>query len=284
MSLFQDNKCDLTNYISYKKNVNILDSFYEKDRQYILYKYYLCYTIDTEKLKYNTKGENMPRWGIHLEIANRIKDKINIGSNEYLFGNILPDVQDGYLVKDISNILNHLDNHYNDLINNTYEAFYEIHKEIINEDIVIGYLVHLLTDFYFNKSFDKKYKWLDNSNIELKLLTDEKVIMNRDLAGIKYKQHDFKVFEKELIKQKEIETPVFEKDLTYKSNLITVININENDVKKVIKYFDDEFYNVNIDNEYLIYEKEELEKLMKETEEFILEYLTKIGVKNDSII
>lgn len=226
----------------------------------------------------------MPRWGIHLEIANRIKDKINIGSNEYLFGNILPDVQDGYLVKDISNILNHLDNHYNDLINNTYDAFYEIHKEIINEDIVIGYLVHLLTDFYFNKSFDKKYKWLDNSNIELELLTGEKVIMDRDLAGIKYKQHDFKVFEKELIKQKEIETPVFEKDLTYKSNLITVININENDVKKVIKYFDDEFYNVNIDNEYLIYEKEELEKLMKETEEFILEYLTKIGVKNDSII
>lgn len=220
----------------------------------------------------------MPRWGIHLEIANRIKYKINTDSNEYLFGNILPDVQDGYLVKDISNILNHLDNHYNDLINNTYDIFYEIHKEIINEDIVIGYLIHLLTDFYFNKSFDNKYKWLDNTNIELELLTGEKVIMDRDLAGIKYKQHDFKVFEKQLIKEKEIETPIFEKDLTDKANLITVININENDVKKVIKYFDYEFYNVNIDNEYLIYEKEEIDNLMKETEEFILQYLKKIGV------
>lgn len=219
----------------------------------------------------------MPRWGIHLEIANRIKDKINTDSNEYLFGNILPDVQDGYLVKDISNILNHLDNHYNDLINNTYDIFYEIHKEIINEDIVIGYLIHLLTDFYFNKSFDNKYKWLDNTNIELELLTGEKVIMDRDLAGIKYKQHDFKVFEKELIKEKGIETPIFEKDLTDKANLITVININANDVKKVIEYFNDEFYNVNIDNEYLIYKKEEIDNLMKETEEFILQYLKKIG-------
>lgn len=50
----------------------------------------------------------MPRWGVHLVIANKILEKkTNIDKNSFLFGNILPDLQDGYLIPDVSNIVTH---------------------------------------------------------------------------------------------------------------------------------------------------------------------------------
>lgn len=94
----------------------------------------------------------MPSWGIHLKIANLLSEKfLNINKNQFMIANLLPDVNNGYVIKEISRKVNHDVTHYEKFKNlKNYEAFYNTHKKELKNPIVIGYLTHLMTDFYFN--------------------------------------------------------------------------------------------------------------------------------------
>ncbi len=108
----------------------------------------------------------MPTWGVHLAVANKILEKkINIDKNSFLFGNILPDLQDGYLVPNISNIVDHKINHYDFSNGNcVYENFYNIYKLKFDNPVILGYFTHLITDYCFNKKFEEKYVFDTKNN------------------------------------------------------------------------------------------------------------------------
>ena len=47
----------------------------------------------------------MPNWKTHLEVDKRLNNKLKLKDNEYiefLFGNILPDINNAFIVSDIS--------------------------------------------------------------------------------------------------------------------------------------------------------------------------------------
>ena len=55
----------------------------------------------------------MPSWGIHLEIANRVSNKIeDVDKNLFMFGNVMPDINNGYVIRDVSKIIAHKITHY----------------------------------------------------------------------------------------------------------------------------------------------------------------------------
>jgi len=55
----------------------------------------------------------MPAWGIHLYTAKKINEKLKIKNyNNFLIGNIATDINNGYVVKNISKIINHKQTHY----------------------------------------------------------------------------------------------------------------------------------------------------------------------------
>lgn len=55
----------------------------------------------------------MPSWGIHLKIANLLSEKfLNINKNQFMIANLLPDVNNGYVIKEISRKVNHDVTHY----------------------------------------------------------------------------------------------------------------------------------------------------------------------------
>ena len=44
----------------------------------------------------------MPAWGMHLLIAKKVSEKINIENyNSFLIGNIVPDINNGYLIPNV---------------------------------------------------------------------------------------------------------------------------------------------------------------------------------------
>lgn len=111
----------------------------------------------------------MPSWGIHLATTKKILEKINIeNKNDFIFGNILPDILNGYLIKDVSNIVSHRDTHY-DIYKqerfSSYKKFYELYKQDLDNKVVLGYLVHLMTDNLWNKEFYNKKAIFDNDEI-----------------------------------------------------------------------------------------------------------------------
>ena len=173
----------------------------------------------------------MPNWKIHLEIAKRLNKKFNYTQNkleEFYLGNILPDINNCFIVKDISTKLEHKYTHYQDEIEiPSYKNFEKIYKnKIYEEPIIFGYYIHLYTDYTWNNYFYTNF----NDNEKLRGLSHEE---KRTL-----KQDDFKVYNNLFIDNK----PKFlnKENLVEKSKKIDRISINKEDIEKVEKFLDEQ--------------------------------------------
>ena len=101
----------------------------------------------------------MPNWKTHLEVAKRLNNKLKLKDNEYiefLFGNILPDINNAFIVSDISNKISHNITHFNKDTYKGYSDFYDEYKDYMNNKVVLGYYTHLYTDYIFNNDFSTK--------------------------------------------------------------------------------------------------------------------------------
>ena len=105
----------------------------------------------------------MPSWKIHSKIANDLYKQLKVNKKYFMIGNLLPD-QDKYNIPNIDKSVNRIITHFissEDLkvgINlPDYNRMYEKYKDNFNNPVLLGYLVHLLTDFYWNDYIYKKY-------------------------------------------------------------------------------------------------------------------------------
>lgn len=195
----------------------------------------------------------MPNWKIHLEIAKRLNKKFNYTQNkleEFYLGNILPDINNCFIVKDISTKLEHKYTHYQDEIEiPSYKNFEKIYKnKIYEEPIIFGYYIHLYTDYTWNNYFYTNF----NDNEKLRGLSHEE---KRTL-----KQDDFKVYNNLFIDNK----PKFlnKENLVEKSKKIDRISINKEDIEKVENFLDEQ---IKTENTFKILTKEILDKMMCNT-------------------
>ena len=232
----------------------------------------------------------MPNWGEHLAVANKLLKRIKVDENLFLFGNILPDVQSGYLVKGISNIQPSDFNHFESKVEGGqwnfynrkqgYENFYEIYKDKLYNPMILGYLAHLMTDFSWNAIFYGER--CIEKNGELVGYTDKngKIIDGGFSKLRECKQKEFMEFQNYIYQNYEMKLPEFSIDITKNANLIEIININDEDVKKVVEYIK-ETKNEAKDKEYQlkIFTIYELEEQIDKTAEFIMNFLEKNGVK-----
>lgn len=223
----------------------------------------------------------MPNWGEHLLIANKILEKVKIDENLFLFGNILPDVQDGYLVKGISNIQPHKKNHYdlsgekfNPNNKKEYEVFYEIYSKKMNNPIIMGYLTHLMTDalwndiFYNEKCIKENGKLIGFINKNGKLIRGDKNDLRMN------KQSDFRIYSSYIYKNHYMKLPKFSSEVAQNANIIEIININDEDVKKVVDYINKSKTDaINQSQEMQIFTIEELEKEIDRTVDIIYSFL-----------
>ena len=69
----------------------------------------------------------MPNWKTHIEFGKRVNKKLNYTDKElelFLFGNLLPDINNGYMIPDISTKIDHEITHYVIEGNYSYINFY----------------------------------------------------------------------------------------------------------------------------------------------------------------
>lgn len=218
----------------------------------------------------------MPNWGEHLLIANKIQKKIKLDENLFLFGNILPDVQDGFLVKGISNIQPHKANHYDFNSKRVYENFYDIYCKKMDNPIIIGYLIHLITDFLWNEMFYNEKCVKENDKL-IGFINRNGELIRGDKIDLRVnKQSDFRVFSSYIYKKHNMKLPEFSSEVAQNANIIENININDDDVRKVIEYINDTKTNSsNKNQEMQIFTIEELEKQIDNTVDFVCSFLEK---------
>jgi hypothetical protein len=141
----------------------------------------------------------MPSIAAHMIVAKEIGKRLNINSNDFIIGNILPD------------IIKEDDSHYK--IQNKMYLVPNISKYLeesnLNNDLYLGYLVHLLLDKHFLVDY------LSNLYYNKNIFLDGKI----------YKDYDY--LNKDLVNKFNLDIASIEKIL---------LNTNYNIVEEKLKY------------------------------------------------
>ena len=221
----------------------------------------------------------MPGWMMHLATANEISKQLQVDKNSFLFGNILPDVYNGYIVPNLSHKIEHKISHY-DTKQKIQEKVYglpgvykfvEKNKEALdNNSVALGYLTHLMTDYYWNKkTYTQKYIYNEQGKVgKVKLKSGRIRQIHENLEAMYLKQADFKLFSKFLLKNVSIPRPKYQEQIMEKSNQIQRLQVNKEDLYKVFSYLENIPERVEEEvkiSQYQLYSQEELIEGMRES-------------------
>ena len=226
----------------------------------------------------------MPTWNIHLAMAKKINEKLKNDEDAFYLGNVLPDIDYGMkLTKKITHNLGVTCPKCPKEILPDYKDFIKKNKGKMNNPIIMGEYIHLLTDYYFNKTVFQNH-WIldDNKNIiGIKLKNGKCIISQDDKTRKKYKHKDFDTYSKYLNKEGLVDIPNFSN--TLKDYI--------KDTKYDIKYVKNrcEFLNGDylLRNKYTLKEKifglkykmishEELDNMFNECYKFIMKELEQV--------
>lgn len=192
-------------------------------------------------------GKKMPTWGIHLLTAKKLNKRLTIQDyNSFLLGNILADINNGYVLPDVSNIIEHKKTHYyvdkhhtktGSMVYYDVATFLKENKEHLHHSIVLGYIIHLMTDSYWNDlTYTKHGIYNENGElIGLRLNTGKSLIVEGETRR-KVKTNDFKIFTNTIYTNRLIDLPEYTEEVYEQANLISSIAITKEDIKKAIAY------------------------------------------------
>lgn len=210
----------------------------------------------------------MPNWKTHLEVGKRLQETLKYNEEDYnlfLLGNILPDINNCYIVKNISKKLPHHNTHFTHYGYEETPSYVLFEKnysyEIKTSPLVYGYFIHLFTDYSWNNDFYTKL--------------NKRGIIEKDPTKLRImKQDDFKVFNNKFRKNT-IEINNYERTLN-EIKIIKEISITKKDLIEVKKFLDDQGY--DYERKYQAYKEEELDYLLSNTVKDVIE------MKNSGVI
>jgi len=215
----------------------------------------------------------MPSHKIHLAIAKKINDKLNYDLDSVMLGSVLPDI-----CNEKDHQLSHFQVGEKDLegLANP-DKFIKKYKDKLDNPVMIGYLIHILTDRFYNENIFKKYYIYDENDngIGIYLKGKPKLLDNETRKNLKHR--DLYIYDKWLMNH----------NYVYKFNnydcISNVINIDEasfnqerlkqyilssnNDIDKLNIFSKIYFYN------YKIATKKELDKIFNDCIDYIFKYI-----------
>ena len=192
----------------------------------------------------------MPSWAIHLAVATKLEPKINYNKtnkNIFLLGNVLPDILNGHVIKNISHIVPHKQAHFEKevQIGNHKEyrydiqGFYETYKNQFDNPLIFGYYTHLLTDLYWNDlTYGQKGIFDDEKNlIGLQLNNGQQLLNTKDELR-RTKTNDFKLFSNYIYINKIADIPEYDEKMLEYAKDVTWLDLQEEDIVETITYLD----------------------------------------------
>ncbi len=158
---------------------------------------------------------------IHLCVATLVSQKTNKRSLELLIGSIAPDIAK-YIGE--NKMKTHFQDYNNDLPN--LKLFLDKYSNYMNDDFVLGYYIHLYTDYLWYKYFMNKYL---NNNYKLS-----------KKEFVYYLYNDYTNLNVELIENYNITLDIFYNEIPLINNIIEEIPMNKiniiiDEMGKIIK-------------------------------------------------
>ena len=128
----------------------------------------------------------MPKWNTHLYVAEQINDVLKLMGKEreeFFLGNIAPDINNGWLVKNVHHRILHDETHICSENEFAWSHFYEKYKKCIQErkPIYLGYLLHLFLDARMN---DDYYEAIKGTWVEKEEKDRQRVLKQEDYGKL----------------------------------------------------------------------------------------------------
>ena len=198
----------------------------------------------------------MPSAIIHASVAKKINKVLKLDEELFILGNIAPDCW-----RNGKNFGSRALSHFlpDNAVDEDYHLFYNKYKNNLNDPFVIGYLVHLMTDFYWRHNVtvnDVRLPLVDDFNINnyerknfvrAEHFTLGEVAKYYNLSEIVIPDYKFYVVE--------------EIDLTGLADTVYYINN---------AYFNCEYHNYNV------FDYDKIIKCIEDLSEFLLKELNKL--------
>jgi len=204
---------------------------------------------------------------IHMCVASELNKKLNRNNDMILIGSIAPDIAKHLgRTKVESHFLE--DDEIPDL-----NKFLKKYQKNLKDDFVLGYYIHLYTDYIWFKYFFPDFVKEDNL-----YLLDGTVIKGNEELYIKYFYNDYTTLNKVLIDKYDLSLKIFETKLSKMKNIIKEIPMND------IQIIVDKTYNIiNKSNEKknYVFNSEKIDKFINTCVDAIISDLEDIGyIKN----
>lgn len=225
----------------------------------------------------------MPSWTIHIKVARTINKKLKLDENSFLFGNVMPDVLSGFIVKETSTTISPAISHYRSpegVHEIEIDKFINTYKGKFKNPVVLGYLIHLITDYFWNDwTYSKHYRQCYNKCF---MIANGKETEIKWPIFRKYKHKDFEAFDNYLRSTQDLGALMEYNDNMYNfSKEIAEVPCTADDIYKTIQVInsiieDSPTYSSN----YKIFTESELNQLLEETSNYIFKILINNKIVN----
>ena len=164
--------------------------------------------------------------------------------------------------------------------NDIREINYQYKKDL-NNPIVLGYLTHLIADYYWNYLTFSKYTAVNERGEIIGVLRNENEFLKGGNGLRKFlKQKDFANLDKEIVKSGNYQLPSFSDDCMKDLKVIEETTYNSEDILKIIEYLKKmvETKNKEQIDEYELFTREKIKEYYFKSIEFIVDILSNIDM------
>ncbi len=218
----------------------------------------------------------MPSHKIHLAIAKKVNDKLKLDLDSVMLSSVMPDLCIGR---------NHTISHYQNgklgvVGTANPDLFVKHNKNKLNNPVIIGYLIHILTDKFYNTFAFTKFFIYDKSgnDVGLHFKNKDKLLSAKKIKY--YKQREFSIYDKWLLNHGYV--PKFS-SLDCLDNVINIktAKFDKETLKKYIMDTNKEIESINIFSKinltrYKLTTKKELDKQFELCYEYVINYIKKL--------
>ena len=202
---------------------------------------------------------------VHMAVANEINKKIKRDQNKLLIGTIAPDISK--LIRE-KKTKSHFSTDENDNIPNI-EHFLNKYKNKLDDDFVMGYFIHLYTDYLWFKYFIDDVDW---SSMIIQI-DGTKVRCNRE-EFIKYVYNDYTNINIKLIDKYDLDLKIFYNEIPNLDTIIEEIPMDKLNI--IINKAGEIIANSKVNKAYL-FDIYNIEKFVNMSVELILSKIEEIN-------
>ena len=205
---------------------------------------------------------------IHMAVANEINKVIKKDTHKLLIGSIAPDISKHLGETKVKS--HFLDSEDTDIPN--IDNFLNKYKDKLDDDFVLGYYIHLYTDYLWFKYFISEI-YNEENNMKSKL--DGSIVKcNGNMLSI-YIYNDYTNMNMKLLDEYNMDLSIFYEEIPYLENIIDEIPMNE--IKTIVDKTSIIIKNSKEQKDF-VFNIENIKKFIERSTELILARLKELNI------